>query len=74
VAYDIAALMKYKELSLQQAADEVVEDKLVEFGGGGGIISVDAQGNIAMPFNTSGMYRASMDTNGNMYIGIYEDE
>lgn len=74
VAYDIAALMKYKDLSLQQAADEVVEDKLVEFGGGGGIISVDAQGNIAMPFNTSGMYRASMDTDGKMYIGIYEDE
>ena len=74
VAYDIAALMKYKGSSLQEAADEVVKDKLVEFGGGGGVISVDSEGNIAMPFNTAGMYRASMDTNGKMYIGIYEDE
>jgi beta-aspartyl-peptidase (threonine type) len=74
VAYDIAALMKYKGLSLQEAADEVVKDKLVEMGGGGGVISIDAEGNIAMPFNTAGMYRASMDTAGKMYIGIYEDE
>jgi len=74
VAYDIAALMKYKGVSLQEAADEVVEDKLVDFGGGGGIISVDAEGNIAMPFNTAGMYRASMNTDGEMYIGIYGDE
>ncbi len=74
VAYDIAALMKYKGLSLQEAADEVVKDKLVEMGGGGGVISIDAEGNIAMPFNTAGMYRASMDTDGKMYIGIYEDE
>ncbi|MFP4090084.1 MAG: isoaspartyl peptidase/L-asparaginase family protein [Cyclobacteriaceae bacterium] len=74
VAYDIAALMKYKGLSLQEAADEVVKDKLVEMGGGGGVISIDAKGNIAMPFNTAGMYRASMNTDGKMYIGIYEDE
>ena len=74
VAYDIAALMKYKGSSLQEAADEVVKDKLVEFGGGGGVISVDAEGNIAMPFNTAGMYRGSIDTEGKMYIGIYEDE
>ena len=74
VAYDICALMKYKDLSLAEAADEVVEKKLVDMGGGGGVIAVDAQGNIAMPFNTSGMYRASIDTKGDMYIGIYEDE
>lgn len=74
VAYDISALMKYKGLSLAEAADEVVEKKLVDMGGDGGVISIDALGNIAMPFNTSGMYRASMDTRGKMYIGIYEDE
>ena len=74
VAYDISALMKYKGVSLAEAADEVVEHKLVDMGGDGGVIAVDAQGNIAMPFNTSGMYRASMDTAGKMYIGIYEDE
>ena len=74
VAYDITALMKYKGMSLQEAADEVVKKKLVETGGDGGVIAVDAQGNIAMPFNTSGMYRASMDKNGKMYVGIYADE
>lgn len=74
VAHDISALMKYKGLSLTEATHEVVKVKLVDMGGGGGVIAVDAQGNIAMPFNTSGMYRASMDTEGKMYIGIYEDE
>ena len=74
VAYDITALMKYKGMSLQEAADEVVKKKLVETGGDGGVIAVDAQGNIAMPFNTSGMYRASMNKDGKMYVGIYADE
>ena len=74
VAYDITALMKYKGMSLQEAADEVVKKKLVETGGDGGVIAVDAQGNIAMPFNTSGMYRASMDKDGKIYVGIYADE
>lgn len=74
VAYDISALMKYKDMSLREAANEVVKNKLVDFGGDGGVISIDRQGNIAMPFNTSGMYRASMDTNGKMYIGIYQNE
>ncbi|WKN33206.1 isoaspartyl peptidase/L-asparaginase [Porifericola rhodea] len=74
VAYDIAALMKYKGLSLNDAASQVIKEKLVEMGGGGGVISIDAKGNIALPFNTAGMYRASIDTQGQMYIGIYEDE
>ena len=74
VAYDISALMKYKGLSVAEATEEVVNQKLVEMEGSGGVIAVDAQGNIAMPFNTSGMYRASMDTAGEMYVGIYEDE
>lgn len=73
-AYDIAALMKYKNMKLQDAANEVVNKKLVEFGGDGGVISIDAQGNIAMPFNTSGMYRGSVGVNGKMYIGIYKHE
>lgn len=74
VAYDISALMKYKGLSVAEATEEVVNQKLVEMEGSGGVIAVDAQGNIVMPFNTSGMYRASMDTAGEMYVGIYEDE
>ena len=74
VAYDISALMEYKGLSLKNAAEEVVLYKLVQRGGEGGVISVDRSGNIAMPFNSEGMYRASVDTEGKMYIGIYKDE
>lgn len=74
IAYDISALMKYKNMSLQNAANEVVNKKLVALGGDGGVISIDAQGNIAMPFNTSGMYRASIDTEGERYIAIYKGE
>ncbi|MEM6318627.1 MAG: isoaspartyl peptidase/L-asparaginase [Bacteroidota bacterium] len=57
VAHDISARMEYLEEDLQTAASKVVEDKLVEVGGSGGIISVDKYGNVAMPFNTPGMYR-----------------
>ena len=74
VAYDISALMKYKNLPLAEAADEVVMNKLVAMEGSGGVIAIDARGNIAMPFNTSGMYRASIDTEGKKYIGIHKDE
>ncbi len=74
VAYDISALMKYKNMNLKEAAEEVVLKKLVDFGGDGGVISIDRAGNIAMPFNTSGMYRGSIDTQGKLYIGIYKEE
>ena len=74
VAYDISALMKYKGMSVAEAADEVVNHKLVEMEGSGGVIAIDGEGNITMPFNTSGMYRGAIDTDGNMYIGIYGEE
>ena len=57
VAYDISCLMEYKGLSLQEACEKVVNDKLVKFGGEGGLIAVDAKGNICLPFNSEGMYR-----------------
>ena len=57
VAYDISALMEYKEMPFQEAADFVINDKLKAEGGSGGIIGVDKYGNVAMPFNTEGMYR-----------------
>lgn len=57
VAYDIAALMEYKGLSLMDAANTVVMDKLVKAGGEGGLIAVDKYGNVALPFNSEGMYR-----------------
>jgi beta-aspartyl-peptidase (threonine type) len=73
VAHDISALMEYKGLSLQDAANEVVMKKLVERGGEGGIISLDRDGNIAMPFNSEGMYRGYIKSDGKSEILIYKD-
>lgn len=73
VAYDIAALMKYKGLSLEEAANHVVMDKLVEKGGSGGVIALDRQGNIAMPFNTPGMYRGYIREKDKPTVSIYKD-
>ena len=59
--------------SLADAANQVINGVLVAAGGSGGIIAMDAAGNIAMPFNTSGMYRASISTNGELHTAIYRD-
>ena len=74
VAHDIAARMRHGGASLTDAADAVVHDMLPEMGGSGGVISLDAEGTVAMPFNTSGMYRASVDADGNRVVRIYRDE
>lgn len=74
VAYDIAALMKYKKLSVKDAAEEVVMRKMIENRGKGGVIAMDAKGNIAMPFNTSGMYRAYIKEKDKPYVAIFKDE
>jgi len=71
-AYDVSALMEYKGLSVTQAANEVVMKKLKAMGGEGGLIAMDVQGNIAMPFNTSGMYRGYMKSDGKMEVLIYK--
>lgn len=57
VAHDVWALMSYKNLTLAEAADFVINQKLVEKGGEGGLIAVDKAGNLALPFNSAGMYR-----------------
>ena len=73
VAYDIACLMEYKNLTLQEACHLVVNDKLVKFGGEGGLVAIDRAGNIALPFNSEGMYRAFRINQEPAYIGIYKD-
>ncbi|KAA6431467.1 isoaspartyl peptidase/L-asparaginase [Dyadobacter flavalbus] len=73
VAYDISALMEYKGMSLKDAANEVVMKKLVERGGEGGIIALDRNGNVAMPFNSEGMYRGFIKNDGKSEILIYKD-
>jgi beta-aspartyl-peptidase (threonine type) len=74
VAHDISALMEYSNMSLGDAADLVVNKKLVEAGGSGGVVSVDKYGNIAMPFNSEGMFRGYTDSEGNSAVYIYSDE
>jgi beta-aspartyl-peptidase (threonine type) len=71
VAYDIAAIMKYKSSTLAEAATEVVMIKLKKQGGIGGIIAVDKNGNIAMPFNTSGMFRGYVKAGGERMVGMF---
>ncbi len=73
VAYDISAMMEYKKMSLEKAASAVIQDKLSELGGEGGIIAIDGKGNIAMEFNSAGMYRAAMNKKGDLTIGMYSD-
>jgi beta-aspartyl-peptidase (threonine type) len=70
-AYDVAALMKYKKMSLGRAANFVVHDTLLKMGGDGGLIAIDAEGNCALPFNTEGMFRGCVTSDGNIYAEIY---
>lgn len=72
VAYDVSALMEYKNRSLEEAANEVIYKRILEIGGDGGLIAIDAMGNIAMPFNTEGMYRAFKSSVGMEKISIYK--
>lgn len=73
VARDIAALMEYKGLSLKEAGEYIVNQKLVEKGGSGGVVALDSYGNISMPFNTEGMYRGFI-TAEEKVVKIYKDE
>ncbi|MDX1478941.1 MAG: isoaspartyl peptidase/L-asparaginase, partial [Saprospiraceae bacterium] len=72
VAHDIAARMEHKGIGLAQAADEVVMQKLVEKGGSGGIIAVDRFGNVALTFNSEGMYRGYVTPDARE-VKIYRD-
>ena len=73
VAHDIAALYKYKGMTVQQAGDEVIHKKLEPVNGDGGCIILDAKGNFAMPFNTEGMYRGWIGADGVPHVLIYKE-
>jgi beta-aspartyl-peptidase (threonine type) len=73
VAYDVSCLVEYKGLSLQEACDVVVQDKLVKIGGEGGLVAIDKEGQISMTFNSEGMYRACITTSGERLVLIYKD-
>ena len=74
VAHDICARMAYRGDSLAQAAHAVVNEVVPALGGDGGAIALDAEGHIAMPFNTSGMYRAWLHPDGRRGTAIFEDD
>lgn len=72
-AYDVSCLMEYKGLSLHAAMNEVVNNKLVKIGGEGGMVGVDAAGNMALLFNSQGMYRGAKSSDGTEYVRIYKE-
>ena len=72
VAKSVSDLMEYKNYSLQKAADEMIMKKVPALGGDGGLIAVDKKGNIAMPFNTAGMYRGYIKSDGKAVVEIYK--
>ena len=74
VARDICARLQYTGVSLAEATRQVIGGQLTEMGGAGGVIAVDPGGNVALTFNTPGMYRASIDAEGKLYVAIFGDE
>ncbi|CUS48914.1 MAG: beta-aspartyl-peptidase (threonine type) IaaA [Idiomarinaceae bacterium HL-53] len=74
VAADICSRMKYQGITAEEAGRTVIHDVLLPAGGTGGVIILDAQGNVSMPFNTEGMYRAAKTSQTSLEIGIYGEE
>ena len=72
-AYDVSCLMEYKNLSLMEAMNMVVNDKLIKLKGNGGMIGVDAIGNAAMIFNCSGMHRGLKNSDGLNEVAIFRE-
>lgn len=73
VAYDISVLMEYSGLSVSRAAEKTLE-KVAALGGDGGVIAIDHDGNMAMPFNSNGMFRAYVGKDGIPHVKIYKDQ
>ena len=74
VARDICARVQFTGVTLKAAADDVINGQLRRMGGDGGIIAIDRNGEIALKFNTPGMYRARIGVDGELFTGIYRDE
>jgi len=70
-AYDVVALMQYLNLPLEEATHKVIFEKLLPIGGFGGLIAVDKNGNISMPFNTPGMFRGSVSDQKEIEVFVF---
>jgi beta-aspartyl-peptidase (threonine type) len=73
VAHEIAALIRYRGLGVQEAAEQVVLGQLTQMGGSGGVIAIGRDGRIAMPFNSDGMLRGAMDARGRIETGLLRE-
>lgn len=71
-AHDVSSMIAYKEISLQEAADEVILKKIKKMGGEGGLIAIDKEGNVALPYNCEKMSRASKTSDGEMVVAVFE--
>ena len=65
--------MEYKNKTLKEATTDVIQNKLTNLGGTGGVVALDKNGNMSFEFNTSGMYRASMNEKGEVIVKIYKE-
>ncbi len=74
VAADICARVQYQDKTIEQVGNEVTFDVLMPVGGTGGVIIIDTQGNMSLPFNTKGMYRATKSNTTPTYVGIFKSE
>ncbi len=72
VAHDIAARMRYAQMSVTEAARSVIHQRLTAIGGEGGVIAIDRMGNATLPFNTAGMYRGYITKSGAIHVAIYK--
>lgn len=74
VARTICALVQYKGMGLQEAADEVIQHQLTDMKGDGGVIAIDTKGDMVWSFNSPGMYRARVSEGGKPQIEMYKDQ
>ncbi|NOJ20454.1 isoaspartyl peptidase/L-asparaginase family protein [Vibrio jasicida] len=74
VAEDVAARMRYLQENVHTACEHIIQGELKEMGGEGGLIAIDAQGELHFAMNSSGMYRAGINTQGELSVNIYSDE
>jgi beta-aspartyl-peptidase (threonine type) len=72
VAYDICALVQYKRMPLEEAAREVIHDKIEGMHASGGVIALDKDGHIVMDFNSPGMFRAARDSGGRRDVALFK--
>jgi beta-aspartyl-peptidase (threonine type) len=73
VAHDICAQVEYLKVPLARAVDTVLNQKMKPLGGDGGVIAIDARGNVVLDFNSNGMFRGARSSGGKREIGIYRD-